>query len=175
MLSDDRLTKALNVGDSRAEDAVGEATIGRLLGFNVVRVSDLGPEEAIATTRDGFVLAQAAPVPPQSAPLKGTVNAGGFGLRYVRDYDMLHMEERAFVDTWCGTRPVYDFLTGYDSANNIALISEDPHFLRAIKVKLDGSSDYPAASSELAELTGLSDAAVWTPTGFKAETDPANA
>lgn len=79
------------------------------------------------------------------------------------------------MNTYAGFRSVTDILVGWDAANEKEVISTQEHFVRGIKLQLDGKFDYPAAASELATITGVSDAKAWTPTGMKAETDPANA
>ena len=85
------------------------------------------------------------------------------------------MQDRSVVNTYAGFRSVTDVLVGWDAVNEKEIVSTGEHFVRGIKLTLDGASNYPAASSELATITGVSDAKVWTPTGMKAETDPANA
>jgi hypothetical protein len=55
------------------------------------------------------------------------------------------------------------------------VISAVEYFVRGIKLTLASGSNHPAANSELATITGVSDANVWTSTGMKAETDLANA
>ena len=64
---------------------------------------------------------------------------------------------------------------GWDQENEKEAVSTQEHFVRGIKLQLDGKSGSPAASSELATITDVSDAKVWTSSGRKAETDPANA
>ncbi|MET7715338.1 hypothetical protein [Streptomyces sp. NPDC005407] len=79
------------------------------------------------------------------------------------------------MNTYAGFRSVTDILVGWDQANEKEVVSTQEHFVRGIKLTLDGSSNYPAAASELATIAGVSDVKVWTPTGMKAETDAANA
>lgn len=79
------------------------------------------------------------------------------------------------MNTYAGFRSVTDILVGWDEENEKEIVSTEEHFVRGIKLQLDGESDYPAAGSEPATITDVSDAKAWTPTSMKAETDPANA
>jgi len=62
------------------------------------------------------------------------------------------------VSTYAGFRPVTDVLVGWDAVNEKEVVSTQEHFVR---LTFDGSPNYPAAVSELATITGVSDAAVW--------------
>jgi hypothetical protein len=79
------------------------------------------------------------------------------------------------VNTFAGFRTVSDPLVYWDAANNTEKVTAGEHFVRGVKLVLDGASDYPAAASELAVATGISDASVWHGGARKAETDPGNA
>ncbi|MEU9126588.1 hypothetical protein AB0D08_00470 [Kitasatospora sp. NPDC048540] len=175
LLSDDKLNLAQNVGDSEAESALRNATIGQRYGFRIVVDQTIPGDAAYAFAGSAFIFLSGAPSVPQSVPYGATTSFEGVALRWVRDYDPLYMQDRSVVNTYAGFRSVKDVLVGYNSVGKTEVISTQEHFVRGIKLSLDGSSDYPAAASELAQITGISDAKVWTPTGFKAETDPANA
>jgi hypothetical protein len=179
MLEDDNLTIASIVGDDLAGSALREAMIGRVGGFTVVMDESIPGTDAYAFADSAFFLATGAPTVPQSAPYGATTSYEGFALRWVRDYDSEYMQDRSVVNCYSGTRTVKDPLLYWDATANGGLgaevVTDAEYFVRAIKLTLDGSSNYPAASGELAKATGISDAAVWTPTGAKAETDPANA
>ncbi|WP_230396567.1 hypothetical protein [Streptomyces blattellae] len=79
------------------------------------------------------------------------------------------------MNTYAGFRPVTDILVGWDGTNEPEVISAEEHFVRGIKLTLASGPNYPAASSELTTISGVSDAKVWTPAGMKAESDLANA
>jgi hypothetical protein len=175
LLGEDKLTLAQNVGDAAAESALRQATLGQMLGFTFVVDPTIDPDTAYAFADTAFALQTAAPSVPQSAPYGATQSFEGLALRWVRDYDSEHMQDRSVVNTYVGTRSVSDILVGWDETNRTEIITACEHFDRGIKLTLDGSSDYPAAASELARITGVSDARAFTPTGAKAETDPANA
>lgn len=178
LLEDPNITLANAVGDSLAESALQDALVGRALGFTIAVDETLG-DQAIAFANSAFVLATGAPSVPQSVKAGATISYEGFALRWVRDYDSAYMQDRSVVNCYNGVRTVSDPLAYWDATANggrgMDVVTDDEYLVRAISLTLDGASDYPAAGSELAKATGVSDAAVWTPTGSKAETDPANA
>ncbi|MEU3265111.1 hypothetical protein [Streptomyces bacillaris] len=175
LLNDDKLNLAQNVGDSEAETALRTASIGDRFGFRIVVDQTIPADTAYAFASSAFIFLSGAPSVPQSVPYGATTSFENIALRWVRDYDPLYMQDRSVVNTYAGFRSVTDILVGWDQANEKEIVSTGEHFVRGIKLQLDGASDYPAAGSELATITGVSDAKVWTPTGMKAETDPANA
>ncbi|WJN63342.1 major head protein [Streptomyces phage phiScoe55] len=175
LLSDDKLNLAQNVGDSEAESALQTATIANRFGFKIVVDQTIPADAAYAFAGSAFIFLSGAPSVPQSVPYGATQSFESIALRWVRDYDPTYMQDRSVVNTYAGFRAVTDVLVGWDEANQKEIVSASEHFVRGIKLTLDGSSNYPAAASELATITGISDAKVWTPTGMKAETDPANA
>ncbi|MGW2419768.1 hypothetical protein ACWC0C_11030 [Streptomyces sp. NPDC001709] len=175
LLNDDKLNLAQNVGDSEAESALRTASIGDRMGFRIVVDQTIPADTAYAFASSAFIFLSGAPSVPQSVPYGATTSFENIALRWVRDYDPLYMQDRSVVNTYAGFRSVTDVLVGWDQANEKEIVSTQEHFVRGIKLQLDGKSDYPAAGSELATITGVSDAKVWTPTGMKAETDPANA
>ncbi|WJN62633.1 major head protein [Streptomyces phage phiScoe10] len=175
LLNDEKLNLAQNVGDDQAESALLTATISNRFGFKIVVDQTIPADAAYAFAGSAFIFLSGAPSVPQSVPYGATTSFESIALRWVRDYDPLYMQDRSVVNTYAGFRSVTDVLVGWDEANNRELVSAGEHFVRGIKLSLDGASNYPAASGELAKITGVSDARVWTPAGMKAETDPANA
>jgi len=175
LLLDEKLNLAQYVGDSEAESALRLASLGQRYGFEFIVDNSIKSDEAYAFVDSAFILATAAPSVPQSVPYGATTSFEGLALRWVRDYDSEYMQDRSVVNCYAGVRDVKDVLVGWDETNKTEIVSASEYFVRGIKLKLDGSSDYPLAASELAKITGVSDARVWTPTGAKAETDPANA
>ncbi|WP_237530472.1 hypothetical protein [Streptomyces sp. SID3212] len=175
LLNDEKLNLAQNVGDSEAESALRTATLGERFGFRIVVDQTIPSEAAYAFASSGFIFLSGAPSVPQSVPYGATTSFEGIALRWIRDYDSLYLQDRSVVNTYNGFRSVTDILVGWDEANEKEVISSQEHFVRGIELQLDGASNYPAAASELAKITGVSDAKVWTPGGYKPETDPANA
>ncbi|MEU0739253.1 hypothetical protein [Streptomyces sp. NPDC006134] len=175
LLSDPDLNLASNVGDSEAESALVNATLGHRYGFKFIVDQTIPADSAYAFAKSGFIFASAAPSVPQSVPFGATTSFEGLALRWLRDYDSETFQDRSIVNCYQGFRSVEDVLVGWDPAREKEIVSTGEHFVRGIKLTLDGSSNYPEAGSELATITGISDAKVWTPSGMKPEADPANA
>ncbi|MFF3017110.1 hypothetical protein [Streptomyces sp. NPDC057939] len=175
LLNEEKLNLAQNVGDSEAESALRTASLGERFGFRIVVDQTIPTDAAYAFASSAFIFLSAAPSVPQSVPFGATTSFEGIALRWIRDYDSLYLQDRSVVNTYNGFRSVTDVLVGWDDAAEKEIISTQEHFVRGIRLTLDGKSDYPAAASELAKITGISDARVWTPTGIKPESDPANA
>jgi hypothetical protein len=173
LLGADNLNFAQFVGDVDAASALKQATIGARYGFQVVVDQTLPSDTAYAMVSSAFVMITGAPSIPNSVPFGATASYEGLALRWLRDYDSQRMQDRSMVNTYVGFRYIEDPLAKRVGDNEE--VSTNEYFVRAIRLKLDGTSDYPAAASELAQITGVSDASVFTPTGRKAETDPANA
>jgi hypothetical protein len=157
MLNDDSLTLASNVGDSVAEGALRNATLGNLYGFNIVVDQSLPSDEAFAMVGSAFVFLSAAPSVPQSVPFGATQSFEDIALRWVRDYDSEHMHDRSVVNTYAGFRDVEDVLVGWDEDAKSEVVSEGEYLVRAIKLHLTDDSVYPAATDELAVITGVSE------------------
>lgn len=174
ILNADDLALADAVGDSEAQAVLREATLGRKYGFRFVVDQTIGAGDAYAMIPSAFVFLSGAPSVPAGAPAGATTSFEGIALRWIRDYDPEHLQDRSVVNTYAGFQEVKDVLVGWDEANKKEVVSSGEYLVRAIKLSLTGDSDYPAAAGELATITGISDAAVWTPTGAAAETDPAN-
>ncbi|MCY0944002.1 hypothetical protein [Streptomyces antarcticus] len=175
LLTDEKLNLAQNVGDSEAESALRTASLGERFGFRIVVDQTIPTDAAYAFASSAFIFLSGAPSVPQSVPYGATTSFEGIALRWIRDYDSLYLQDRSVVNTYNGFRAVTDVLVGWDDAAEKEIISTQEHFVRGIRLSLDGKSDYPPAASELAKITGITDARVWTPTGIKPESDPANA
>jgi hypothetical protein len=173
LLNDDELNFASNVGDNQAESALTNATIGRRFGFTVVTDQTIGATDAYALVPSAFIFLSGAPSVPQSVPFGATDSFEGIALRWVRDYDPTYLQDRSVVNTYAGFRAVEDPLVYWDPTANGGLGSEvvtaSEYFVRAVKLTLDGSSNYPAYTNEVAVATGVSDTAVWTPSGYAHE------
>ena len=166
ILLDKDLVLAQNVGDATASSALHDATIGRLLGWNVVVDEGLGEDDAYAFVKSGIALATAAPVVPQSVPFGATVSAGGFALRWLQDYDTMYLTDRSVVNAWYGSAPVLDQIYPAEVAPGTPF---DPdtlgrYFLRGVKLTLGGTSNYNiTAGSDIEKETGIKKSQAWTP------------
>jgi hypothetical protein len=175
LLNDDKLNLAQNVGEGEAVSALREATIGRRMGFNIVVDQTIPSDAAYAYVRSAFIFMSGAPVKPTGAAYGASTSYEGIGLSWIVDYDMDKQRDRSVVKTFPGFRSVKDVLVARDADTKQEFVVPGEHFVRGIRLSLDGASDYPEVGSDLAKATGVSAAKVWTPSGRKAEADPANA
>lgn len=168
LLTDENIVLAQNAGDRRADNALSDAVLGRLYGFTVVLDQNLEPGTAIAYQGDSFALYSGAASVPRGV-LGAVKSYGGYGLRLVRDYELTRYVERAAVDTYLGIAPILDQLVtpvaAANGANGLVQLSEERHFVRGLKLTLDGTSVYPEATGEVALFSEgqVSDAKPWTP------------
>lgn len=160
LLGDEKIVFASNVGDSRADTALGDATLGRLAGFTVVVSNDMPADEAFAMTSSGVVLATAAPSLPQSVT-GSTQSFEGYALRWMQDYYAKYRVDRSILDAYAGTRYIKDNLVGWDAATGQEKVSAAEHFVRGVKLHLTDESVYPAPTDEVATITGVSSANAW--------------
>lgn len=139
------LTDAVSPG--RAESALAEATIGRIFGFNVVVDQTLASDEAYFFSGNGFIFLNAAPSIPASKKGNGaTQNLDGIAMRWMTSFDDDYFIDRSTVDSYAGFRGVEDVLVGWNTAKEREVVSAYEHFVRGVKLKLDGASKYPEAT-----------------------------
>lgn len=100
LLKSDLLRKA---GDSGSTDALREATIGRLMGFDIIESNLLPTGSGYFYHRDAFTLAVRAPRVPEGVTFGQSVAANGFAIRYIRDYDPTVLADRSILSTFIGT------------------------------------------------------------------------
>lgn len=136
ILNEDRFNKYDNIGPD-ATDALREATIGRIAGFDVIPSTEIDPEAAYAYHRTAFVLATRAPKVPQGATFAQNRTAGspggdvgylaGLSIRWLMDYDYTNTTDRSLVNSWVGTASVED-------ADNPQSPSSTTSMQRAVKI-----------------------------------------
>lgn len=130
IMRSDRFTRADSIG-APATDALTEASIGRIAGFNVIPTSGLDEGESYAYHKTAFVLAARAPKVPQGVSMgttrglneaQGAADAfGGIGVRWIMDYDYTNTTDRSLVNTWAGTATVTDPVTPTDPESAMEL------------------------------------------------------
>ncbi|MEU7570326.1 hypothetical protein [Micromonospora sp. NPDC049240] len=170
LLTDEKLNLASNVGEAEAVSALRNATIGQRYGFNFVVARELPGDTAIAMVDSAFIFLTGAPSVPQSVPFGATASHNGVAIRWIRDYDSTRFQDRSIFNLYKGFQYVDDPLVGTD-AQGQAFVSQNNHFVRAIKLKLNGTDSLPdpvagrtsvnpkftvAYDTELANITGLS-------------------
>jgi hypothetical protein len=92
-----QLQKANEAG---TDGLLREATIGRLMGFTIV--TDPSLTKNVAYHRDAFVHVSRPSRNPEGAAKSATIQAEGFGLRWLQHYNPLQLEDQSVVDTFVG-------------------------------------------------------------------------
>lgn len=97
--------KNLNLVDAAGTDGLlRDATLGRLYGFDIVEDAAIDVYAAYAMQRDAVTLATRVPAIPRGVAFGQTASAQGFTVRYLHDYDVDHLQDRAVVDTFAGAK-----------------------------------------------------------------------
>lgn len=106
-----------NVGQSGSADALRNANVGMIRGFNIMESNRLADDEIIAFHKDAVTLVTRAPVVPAGASFGAVVNAQGFSMRYLRDYLAEKTVDRSLVSTFAavGILPTYKVTRTYGS------------------------------------------------------------
>lgn len=140
ILESEQFARYDHAGDT---DALREAKIGRVAGFDVYTSPALDPDEAYAFHKSAFVMSTRAPIVPAGAPYGASVSSDGFAMRVVRVLDSATIEDILAVDSWVGTAVVTD---RGEIDNGIFEPSENPAdsdsgdlFVRAVKIDTLGS------------------------------------
>lgn len=124
ILSDDKFNRVDSVGDG-AVSAVREATINRLAGFTIVGSNAIDAETAIAFHPTAFAFVNVAPVVPDGANFGSRMAESGLAMRWLRDYDAKHLQDRSVVSSFAGCSSVED-----DGTTNV----------RAVRINFQGGS-----------------------------------
>ena len=104
-LDDDRL---IRVDASGSDSALRDATIGRVAGFTVVTSNAIDPDVGYAFHRTAVAFANMAPVVPDGATMGESRNIAGLAMRWIRDYDPTHLQDRSVVSAFAGAASVDD-------------------------------------------------------------------
>jgi hypothetical protein len=88
------------VNESGSDGVLREATLGRLFGFTIV--TDPSLTKSVAYHRDAFVHVTRPSANPRGAAASATIQADGFGLRWLQHYNPQQLEDQSIVDTFVG-------------------------------------------------------------------------
>lgn len=152
----------------RGDDALTSASLGTIAGVQFVSSTHIPADEAYLYASSGFLAFTGVPRVPQSVPFGATASAGGWGLRFILDYDTAYLTDRSVFDCYAGYSYVKDRLSVFDGSSR-DIISADEYFVRGVKLALksstsavekkpgDGSTTTPggSASSFLAKAYNL--------------------
>lgn len=97
---------------SGSADALRNAIIGRLYGFNIVEAPGLNAGTGIAYHRSGLAFATFAPLPPQGAADSASISDQGLALRQVFQYNASTASDQSLVSLFAGAAAVEDVAGG---------------------------------------------------------------
>lgn len=159
LLNDPELTIAANVGDARAAQAVQDATLGRVLGFEIVVANELPANSAFLFIDNAFVVATGAPVSPASVKHVATkATPNGFATRWLTDYDANFLTDRSVVNTYVGFRAIKDPVITTGTVNglaNQAIVSSSEYLIRAVQINLSTANEVEFKDNTLASFAGM--------------------
>jgi hypothetical protein len=113
------------VNEAGSSDALRDAIIGRIYGFNVVEAVGMDAGEAVAYHRSGFAFANRAPAQPKGATSSSVSQQGPFALRQIFQYDAGHAQDQSLVSTFAGAAAVYEDGTGTNGTDNKRFVKLD--------------------------------------------------
>lgn len=93
---------------SGTDNALREAEVGRIAGFQTFVSQFIDPGSAYAFHQSAFALANVAPIVPDGASYGSSQTYSGYALRWLRDYDPLYLHDRSVVSTFIGATSVND-------------------------------------------------------------------
>ncbi|GAB1641764.1 P22 phage major capsid protein family protein [Krasilnikovia sp. MM14-A1259] len=95
-----------DASESGSTAALRSAQVGNLRGFNVVECNRLADDEIVAYNRDSFTLAIRAPRVPDGVSFGSTQSNNGFAMRWIKDYDSTHLQDRSIFSTFLGCQRI---------------------------------------------------------------------
>lgn len=127
VLLSDQFRKYDQSGDA---NALRNATIGRVAGFEVVVCNSIDPTEAFAYHRSAFQTVYRVPAAPLGGVDSASGSYAGIALRWLKDYDSSHLTNRSIFDTFFGVNVVTD-------PDDYTNPSSPKSLKRAVKLTLD--------------------------------------
>lgn len=110
-----------DVDRSGSPEALRNAGLGRVFGFEIVESNALEAGSAVAYHKSGFVFATKAPVAPRGATASSSAVGQGIGLRQVFQYDAGTAQDQSLVSTFAGAAAVYEDVSGTDEARFVKI------------------------------------------------------
>ncbi len=106
----------IKANESGSTDALRNAVIGRILGFEVVESNGLTAGTFLAYHKSAFALAIRSPKAPRGASSSAQTTAQGIGMRQVFQYDASTAQDQSLLSTFAGAAAVWeDGATATDS------------------------------------------------------------
>lgn len=126
-------SQLLDASAAGTDDALRNATVGRLYGMPVVSSNSIPTSEAWVFHRTAFILANVAPVVPDGVVMGSAQNFDGLAMRWIRDYDPNYLRDRSVVSSFAGYASVDDDPSRSDT------VGDQAENVRAVKIALSGS------------------------------------
>lgn len=98
----------IRVDASGSDSVLRDATIGRVAGFTVVTSNAIDPDVGYAFHQTAIAFANVAPVVPDGATMGQSQTYRGLAMRWLRDYDPTHLQDRSVVSAFTGASTVTD-------------------------------------------------------------------
>lgn len=117
-----RNPKLVKVDESGSPDALRQARLGFLYGFEIVKSAALTSTEATAYHRSGFAFATVTPASPQGAVSSATATRDGITVRVIRQYNPSILSEEVVTSLYAGA---------------LAIAEDDPATIFTRSVKID--------------------------------------
>lgn len=126
---------------SGSTDALRNANIGNVAGFQVFVIPGLDPEEGYAFHRTAYVLNQRAPFVSAGTPWGATESFEGFAVRVAQAVDPETLVDNFHADVYVGTNHVRDFgAVGSDGKfvpdDDPDIDQDTPVFVRSVKLSI---------------------------------------
>ncbi|MDG4801715.1 P22 phage major capsid protein family protein [Micromonospora sp. WMMD980] len=93
-----------DASQSGSTEALRNAGVGKVRGFNTVESNRLDDDEIVFYGRDAFTLAIRAPKVPAGAAKGESRSENGFAMRWVQDYDSNILADRSIFSTFIGAQ-----------------------------------------------------------------------
>lgn len=135
IIKSNRLVKDIG----RGSEALTSDTLGVIAGVQLVASAHIPADQILMYAQSGFMLYTGTPSVPNSVPFGATVNANGFGLRWLMDYDTAYLTDRSVLDIYAGTAYTKDRIAVYNGESQ-HVISEDEFFVRGLRMGIKGGS-----------------------------------
>jgi hypothetical protein len=97
-----QLPQLQKVNEAGTTEVLRNATIGRLMGFDIITDPALPEDFGVAYHRDAFAHVTRPSRQPEGAAKSATVAQDGFALRWIQHYNPLQLEDQSVVDTFYG-------------------------------------------------------------------------
>jgi hypothetical protein len=126
-------SQLLSASDAGTDDALRNATVGRLYGCPVISTNSIPTSEAWVFHQSAFILANVAPVVPDGVVTGATASSDGLAVRWIRDYDPTTLRDRSVVSAFAGYASVEEDPSRTDA------VGDQVENIRAIKIAASGS------------------------------------